>query len=116
MPVRPDIAISKEQIPLYIRMNREDLKHVPHFFSQTCPVLRGGLSITLTDDQRIKITPCYDLDEKYLTEDVRYFDDFCFVQGEGFYELPLDLRLPEEYRYPVEIPQENQALFFDLWS
>lgn len=111
LPVRPDIAIVKDQIPLYIRMNREDLKHVPGFFSATCPVLRGGLSITLTDDQMIKILPCYDLDEKYVGKEVRYFDDFCFVPGEGFYELPLDLRLPEEYRYQREIPKENQALF-----
>jgi len=111
LPVRPGIAINKDQIPLFIRMNSQDLGQVPGFFSDKCPVLKSGLSIYLTEDQKIKIEPQYDLGPQYQNKIVRFFDDFCYVEGEGFHELPSDSRLPQQFRYPIEIEPNNQKLF-----
>jgi SNF2 family DNA or RNA helicase len=111
LPVRSGIAINKDQIPLFIRMNAQDLLQVPGFFSEKCPVLKSGLSIFLTNDQKIKIVPQYHLEENYREVKVRFFDDFCFVEKEGFHELPYDSRLPDQFRYPIEIEPSNQTLF-----
>lgn len=113
LPVRADIAIHKNQIPLFIRMNRKDLEHVPNFFSENCPVLKSGLNIHLNENKIIEITPQYTLKEGYENQEIRYFDDFCFVKGEGFHELPGDSRIPDEYRYPVDIHKERQSLFLN---
>jgi SNF2 family DNA or RNA helicase len=113
LPVRSGIVITKDQIPLFIRMNAQDLTQVPGFFSEKCPVLKSGLSITYEDENRIKIVPQYHLNEEYKNVEVRFFDDFCYIPKEGFHELPYDSRLPEEFRYPIEIEPANQALFIN---
>lgn len=111
LPVRPDIAILPGQIPLFIRMNKSDLSHVPGFFSERSPVLKAGLKVFLTDEKTVKIAPLYDLEKGFENKNIRFFDDFCFVEDEGFHELPFDSRLPEEYRYPVEIEKDRLSLF-----
>jgi len=113
LPVRSGVGISKDQLPLFIRMHAQDLAQVPGFFSKKCPVLKSGLSITLTSDHKIKIVPQYEMDNEYLDKDVRFFDDFCYVEDEGFHELPFDHRLAEQYRYPLEIEPGNQQFFLE---
>lgn len=113
LPVRPGVAISKDQLPLFIRMHAQDLSQVPGFFSQKCPVLKSGLKIFLTTDHKVKIVPQYELESGYEDKKVRYFDDFCFVEGEGFHELPYDSRLPDQYRYPLEIEPTSQLFFLN---
>ncbi len=111
LPVRADIAISKDQIPLFIKMNSQDLSYVPGFFSKRCPVIKSGLKIFFSPDKTIIVDPQYDLEEGYQNKKIRFFDDFCFVENEGFHELPHDSRLPEQYRYPMEINELDQSLF-----
>lgn len=111
LPVRPGIALGSEQIPLFIRMNREELQLVPGFFSQKCPVVKSGLKIHLLDDERIQILPEYQLLPEYQQKAIRFFDDFVYTEGEGFHELPVDSRLPERFRRPLLIDQENLGLF-----
>lgn len=113
LPVRPDIAILRDQIPLFIRMNRSDLEHVPDFFTEKSPVLKAGLKISLTEENRVKVSPLYNLEEGFQEKKIRFFDDFCYVEGQGFHELPFDSRLPDDYRYPVEIEKERLALFLN---
>ena len=116
--LKPGISLSKEQVPLFIRMNREELQLIPKFFSEQCPVKKAGLKIELTDKQKIKITPEYELLPEYLGKTIRLFDDFVYLEEEGFHELPLDLRLPEKFRHPLDLEGEDLILFltFELDS
>lgn len=109
--LRPGISLSPEQIPLFIRMNQDELELIPKFFSDRCPVNKAGLKIELADKRKIKVTPEYELLPKYIGREVQLFDDFVYLEGEGFHELPLDLRLPEKFRHPIEIEGEDLLLF-----
>ena len=109
--LRPGISLSAEQVPLFIRMNREELHVIPKFFSEHCPVNKAGLKIELTDKKKVRITPEYELITPYQGKTIVLFDDFVYLEGEGFHELPLDLRLPEKFRHPIEMEGEELQLF-----
>lgn len=108
--LRPGVSLSAEQIPLFIRMNREELSLIPHFFSSRCPVKRAGLRIEL-ENYTIHIRPEYCLLPEYEHRSIRFFDDFVYLEGEGFYELPIDLRLPEKFRSAIDLEGEELIFF-----
>jgi superfamily II DNA or RNA helicase len=112
--LRPGVSLSPEQVPLFIRMNREELALIPQFFSDHCPVSRAGLKIELTDKRKVKVTPEYELLPPYQGNTVQLFDDFVYLEGEGFHELPLDLRLPEKFRHLLELEGEELVLFLSF--
>lgn len=109
--LKPGVSLSPEQIPLFIRMNREELLLIPNFFSARCPISKLGLKIELLDKRRVKVSPEYELLPFYQGKNVLLFDDFVYLEGEGFYELAFDLRLPERFRYPLELEGEELLLF-----
>jgi superfamily II DNA or RNA helicase len=109
--LRPGVSLSPEQIPLFIRMNREELLLIPKFFSERCPVVKAGLRIELTDKRKVQVTPEYELLPEYQGKKIQLFDDFVYLEGEGFHELPLDLRLPEKFRHLIELEGEELLLF-----
>lgn len=97
LPINPGIPIAAEQVPLFIRANREELKHVPHFLMQTCPVQSARLQILLTEEGTIELKPLYEVYTPYKEASLKFYEDFVYVPQEGFYELPLNCRLPEEF-------------------
>jgi superfamily II DNA or RNA helicase len=109
--LRPGVSLNPEQIPLFIRMNHEELQLIPKFFSECCPVAKSGLKIELKDQRKVKIMPEYELLPEYQDRTIQLFDDFVYLEGEGFHELPLDLRLPEKLRHPLELEGEELLLF-----
>jgi superfamily II DNA or RNA helicase len=113
LPLRTDIAISADQIPLFIRTNHSELEMVPHFFSNNCPVSHVGLNVSLKKGDLIEVTPEYTLLPEYQGKGVLFFDDYSYMQGEGFYELPVAYRLPERFRYPIVIEKEQVLAFLN---
>lgn len=109
--LRSGMSLSAEQIPLFIRMNQEELALIPHFFCNSCPVVKSGLRIELEAKQKVKITPEFELKSGYHDKVIQLFDEFVYLEGEGFHELPLDMRLPEKFRLPIEIEKEELLIF-----
>lgn len=110
--LRPGISLSPEQIPLFIRMNQEELAVIPGFFSDECPVVKTSLRVDLNvKQQQIKVIPEYALQQGYKEQNVHFFDEYVYVKEEGFSLLPLELRLPERFRHEVEIEGEDLNLF-----
>lgn len=109
--LKPGISLSAEQIPLFIRMNREELALIPNFFSTFCPISKTSLKIEMMDKGKLKINPEYELVPQFKDRKVRLFDDFIYLDGEGFFELPIPLRLPEKYSVPTELEGEELQLF-----
>ncbi len=105
--LQSDLSLSASQIPLFIRMNREELSLVPGFFSEHCPVLRAGLHVTLKENGSIEVAPEYELLPEYRHQQIKFFDDLVFVEGEGFHSLPFEARLPEPYHHPVVLENEE---------
>lgn len=107
LPLRSDIAITPEQIPLFIRLHRAELQLVPRFFSDRCPIEKSVLRVTLEEDETLQVAPQYILLPAYLNKKVIFFDEFSYVPEEGFYELLTPIRLPERYRSSFFI-EKNQ--------
>lgn len=111
LPVRAGTMIPPDQIGFFIRSNRDELKLVKHFFSSNSPVAKSHLKIELMGDDKICVSPDYELLPAYAKRPVRFFDDYSYVPGEGFHELLGDARLPEKYRQTVIIEGEDVATF-----
>lgn len=110
-PFRQNVSLSRDQIPLFIRMNKEELQLIPHFFGEGTPVIKTGLNIDYEGDDNILVKPVYEIDPKYKGQNVKYFEDYAFLEGQGFYEIAQDQRLPERFRYPFYVEKDNLALF-----
>lgn len=113
LPLRPNMAISADQIPLFIRINSDELQAVPGFFSDQCPVEKMKLNIELSPQNEILISPQYELYPAYRDTPIIFFDNFVYVEGEGFHEVPINPRIPERYRHATHIEPANLELFLD---
>ena len=109
--LKPGISLSPEQVPLFIRMNREELQVIPKFFSETCPVAKTGIKLEWNEKKKIQIAPEYELHPSYRGKELRIFDDYIYLEGEGFHELPFELRLPDKFRHPIELEGDDLILF-----
>lgn len=107
LPLQAGLSISPDQIPGFIRLNRKELELVSRFFCPTCPFEAIGLHISLTELDTIQIIPFFQIKPEFLGKRLKFFDDIVYVEDEGFYELPLEMRLPEKYREVKEIQSEE---------
>lgn len=109
--VQGGTVIESFAISSFIKQNKEELKLTPRFFSVKNPIEKTGLRVDVDDKGNISITPEYDLAKEYKNSKVKFFDHFVFVPGEGFSELPTDLRLPEGFSKPVNINAKESEIF-----
>lgn len=100
-------SLSPEQIPIFIKMNRDELEMIPKFFHSNCPVSKVSLKVELAGTATLKISPQYELNPFYQDQRVCFFDEFVFVEGKGFYELPVQMRLPEKFRHEIELTGDD---------
>lgn len=110
LPTKPETTIHPNQISFFIRENTKELQIVSGFFSKKNPIAKTGLKIILMSNGSINITPEHEILKDYEGKDVRFFEEYVYVTGEGFHELPASMRLPEQYRHfihiaPKDIPQ-----------
>lgn len=103
-------SLSEEQIPLFIRLNKQELGLISGFFSDVCPIAKASLKIESTP-RAIRVIPQYELLPSYKQQKYRLFDYYVYMEGEGFSELPYELRLPEFYRTPQVFEGKAQEPF-----
>ena len=116
LPLHPGLKIAKEEISSFISGHKEELEQVQGFFSSEPPVQKMGLSISLNEEGRIAITPKLEYAPNIDPAAVKSFDDYFYVEGKGFSEIPPAARLPERYREEIAIaaPQEAAFLAYEL--
>lgn len=112
-PVRAGIAVASEQVPFFVHANRDELQLVEGFFSPVCPVESVKANVLVNEEGDIEVIPEYHLKKEYGSSQVRFFDDISYVQGEGFYELQANLRLPERFRHAVTIGKAHLPVFIE---
>lgn len=105
--LRPGLEVPSDEISRFIKKNRDELENIPHFFSSRLPLAECGLEIRAKSETSIEIKPIYKGEEG-----VRFFGDFVFYPDEGFSELPIQMRLPEEYQHEKIINQQHLSSFF----
>lgn len=109
--VRAGVSVSAAQVPIFIKVNRDELSFVPNFFSKRSPIQKALLNIELMEKDRISITPYYALKEAYSLENVIIYDDFTYTYNEGFSEFPPEGWLPERYCHAMTIDSDNIEFF-----
>lgn len=109
--LRNGLSLNADQIPLFIKMHSDELSLIPDFFSSRCPLIRAKLRLDLGEKEVVKISPVYDFATDYTDKEVLFFDEFVYVDGEGFHELPPSLRLPEKFREPETLKGRERDMF-----
>jgi superfamily II DNA or RNA helicase len=109
-----DIILRENQIPLFIKVNRQELQLVPGFFADRSPVVRALIDIEFTRKRSLIITPYYELAAGCDAEMVLFFDDLTYIADQGFCEIPADCRLPERYRHTLTLEDNDVDEFVAL--
>lgn len=109
--VQPGVEVKKQDIAFFIRMYEEELDHVKGFFSLRSPVLKAGVKIKLQTDMTVLVTPFYHLHKDYKEENVRFFENVVYVEGEGFHLLPPEKRLPNRFCVETLVTQDQLPFF-----
>jgi len=112
--INSNTRITCRELSIFICENREELEHVKNFFSSTSPLQRAGLNVSIDGEQRIVVNPSYFYKEDYREKKVYFFDDFTYVSGEGFAEIPVAHRLPEKYRKRIVIDKRSESAFIQV--
>ena len=109
-PIKHKKILREVEASSFFRKYHEELKLVPRFWAKKCPLAESGLKVALTSNQEIIVSPLYIFSPETASLKHRFFDEFIYVEGKGFYEMPSSLRLPEKYRHPFKV--EDQREFF----
>ena len=112
--ISPSTRISRQEVPLFIHSNREELEQVKNFFSPLCPIEKAGVKISIDKDRRIVVEPRYFYRPQYQGKHIELLEDFTYVPGEGFSEIPLSGRLPEKYRKKAVIEENSEPYFIQV--
>lgn len=113
LPVQPGTALAPAFVPVFIRMNKEELSLIPGFFGISSPISGASLSVELDKENQVVVTPRYSFRTGYSEENVRFYDEYTYVEEEGFVELPTPHRLPERFRVQVKIAGSAIVTFLD---
>jgi superfamily II DNA or RNA helicase len=111
MTLQPGMSIPSQDISRFIHFYQEELERIPHFFATRSPLERAGLHVSLTPENRIKVTPVNFFMPSYQASKIRLFGDFTYVEGEGFFEIPQEFRLPDFYADEKIIDAASEAYF-----
>jgi superfamily II DNA or RNA helicase len=109
--LKPGVVIASREVSSFIHAHRDELEHVKNFFISFCPLERASLKLSLNEKGRIVVTPEYQFKSPDLEKRCQLFGDFVYVQGEGFSEVPTDLRLPAAYAEMTEIDRLLEPYF-----
>ncbi|MBS3903833.1 MAG: DEAD/DEAH box helicase [Simkania sp.] len=109
--LRAGLAIEKSKISTFIAKHRSELDLLPSFFSSRSPMEASGLTISLSPEERIVVKPHYQMNPFALSLGVEVFGEYTYVKGEGFFEIPSAMKLPELYTQQKVINVSNEAHF-----
>lgn len=107
-----NLMLEPNEVGGFIAQRVDVLEFVAGFFTNLCPITSSKLSLAVNDDGSLSLTPEYRVAPEYEERDVMIYGSYVYTRGEGFYPLPSELRLPEEYRDPMVIPKRDIDLFF----
>lgn len=110
--VQGGLRVPAVLVPSYIREREEDLKLVHGFFMKQSPVDKGMVDITL-DGGQIRVHPTLELIDEFKEKKTRLYDEYLWVEGEGFYHLPEKHFLPLDFREEKIISEKHFKEFFD---
>lgn len=109
--VKSGMSVPSEDIPSFIQAHREELEAIPRFISTLCPLQKSGLNIALNENNQIVVKPEYIYLPSYVDKTVRFFENYTYVETEGFCEIPAEHKLPDPY-FKETLIDENAEPYF----
>lgn len=106
LPVEFGLPIRKELVPSFILRNMSELEGIPGFFGKEDPFQKVGLEISLEKD-KIWVEPRYTFKDRYKKCSPIFYEDWVYLEGEGFFQITGANRLPEKVREPVWIATDD---------
>ncbi len=103
--------IEPSEIPAFIRSHKEELVLLSRFFSEKNPTAEFSLEVSVTSDGAIHIKPVFSLLPEYRTKRVLFFEEYSYVEGEGFSKFLLLHPFLEEYAVEKTLSSKEEALF-----
>lgn len=111
--VRPGLVVNPDAISSFIKANRDELEVIPDFFAPELPLEERGIELEVRSQASIIVKPVYKPIKTYSEAPLRFFGDFVYIPGKGFYELPLHLRIPSPFDQEHVITQDRLTPFFE---
>lgn len=105
------LKIGRKEINAFIRGHQDELESVSGFFNSSSPIETSGIKLQLTQEERITTEPFYTFNSASEGKKIELFEDYTFVHGEGFCEIPSHLKLPALYCNPTTIDQAAEPYF-----
>lgn len=108
LPIRPGMVV--RDVDSFIGERSGDLEQVVNFFTDENPIERIGIVISINDEGCLEVTPKV---YKRFSCSLKFFENYVYVEGRGFFELGVGFKLPKKYRKRVVIPKEKEKGFID---
>ncbi len=109
--VTPGLCIAPPDIGSFLHSHREELETISSFFSSHSPLQSCGLHLMLNEEGLILVKPHYTFLPIYEGKKVEIFENFTYVESEGFCEIPHAMRLPDPYFKDVVIDAAAEPYF-----
>jgi superfamily II DNA or RNA helicase len=109
--LRAGMRLAPHEISRFIKMHREELEQIPGFYSDDTPLEKSGLRISFNEQNRIVVAPESQFKKGFEDQQVLFFGDFTYVEGQGFAEIPPACRLPDSYQKERVIDESSEPYF-----
>lgn len=109
--IRPSTVAYKTEISSFIRTHREELDGLKGFFASRCPLEKSGLEIFLNEGGRVVVRPHFRFRPQYTASQVQIFGEYTYVEGEGFFEIPYEKRVPDAFSREKVISLSDEPYF-----
>lgn len=103
--------IKENEVATFIRRNERELKLVPGFFLERPPIEQASLDI-YSVEEGIEIIPRYQWEEEFKNKKYHFFEDYLYVENQGFFPYSPRHFLPNAYRTPLIVHEGEYPKFF----
>lgn len=110
-PIADGVVVPARELSLFLRSHRDELDLIDGLFAPTCPVVGAWLRLTIEGQDQLLVEPEYRLERGVKREAIRFFDEWVYVDGEGFSLMPGEIRLPSRFRQPLLLEGKELELF-----
>jgi superfamily II DNA or RNA helicase len=109
--LKAGLKIALHEVSAFIRSHHDELESVSHFFASSSPLASSGVKLELSERGQIVVSPFYTYLPGYEPAHVELFEDYSFVQGEGFCAIPSQMQLPSPYFRTIIIDEAAEPYF-----
>lgn len=104
--------IREHDVAAFIRKNEKELKLIPRFFLERPPIEQATLEISHTEEG-VEVIPRYEWEEEFKHKKYHFFEDYLYIENEGFFPYSPRHFLPIAYRTPQIVHESEYPKFFN---